>query len=52
MRAVVLSQKGSFDNFDNFQLQDLPVPKPANGQVLVKIAAAAVNPVGTSLQLI
>ncbi|RUP49681.1 putative dehydrogenase [Jimgerdemannia flammicorona] len=40
MRAVILAHKG---NLANLHVEDIPLPKPSNGQVLVKVAAAAIN---------
>jgi NADPH:quinone reductase-like Zn-dependent oxidoreductase len=41
MRAVLLSGNGGFERLD--VRKDVPVPSPAAGQVLVKVAAAGVN---------
>ncbi|MCM2448478.1 NADP-dependent oxidoreductase [Rahnella sp. CG8] len=42
MRAMVLTQ---FGGVENLQLQDLPIPRPQQGEVLVKIAASSINPI-------
>ncbi|MFM2577376.1 zinc-binding dehydrogenase [Vibrio fortis] len=36
-------------NSDQFQLQDLSIPKPRNNQVLVKVLACGLNPVDTKI---
>jgi len=41
MRALVLEAKG----IENFRLQNIPIPKPNENQVLVKVLATSVNPV-------
>jgi propanol-preferring alcohol dehydrogenase len=41
MRAMVLTNPGPLDR-DRLELRDLPVPEPANDQVLVKVVANAV----------
>jgi NADPH2:quinone reductase len=41
MRAIQVSAYGGYDQL---QLVDIPVPTPTQGQVLVKMAAAAINP--------
>ena len=41
MRGVVLTGHGDFDKLE-FR-DDLPVPRPGRGEVLIEIAAAAVN---------
>ncbi|TRW22030.1 NADP-dependent oxidoreductase [Flavobacterium zepuense] len=42
MRAIVLNK---FGGVENFQYQEVEIPQPAAGEVLVKIAALSVNPV-------
>lgn len=41
MRAVLLQGHGGFDQLE--VRDDVPIPQPASGEVLVKVAAAAVN---------
>ncbi|HSB85414.1 MAG TPA: zinc-binding dehydrogenase [Ilumatobacteraceae bacterium] len=41
MRAVLLTGRGGFDHLD--VRDDVPVPEPRPGQVLIQVAAAAVN---------
>lgn len=41
MQAVLLTGRGGFDRLD--VRDDVPVPKPAAGHVLVKVAAAGIN---------
>jgi NADPH:quinone reductase len=41
MRALRFEKTGSLDYLT---VQDVPVPKPADGEVLIRVAAAAVNP--------
>lgn len=38
MKALVLAEDGSV------AVQDVPIPKPRDGEVLVKILAAPINP--------
>jgi len=40
MKAVVIAGKGGPEVL---QLQDMPLPQPAPGEVLIKVAAAGVN---------
>lgn len=47
MRSIVVHEYGPPDVM---QLEDVPVPEPASGQVLVRIEAAGVNPVDTYLR--
>ncbi len=47
MRAMVLTQ---FGGPENLSLRDLPDPKPQPGEVLVRVVAAAVNPVDAKLR--
>jgi NADPH:quinone reductase-like Zn-dependent oxidoreductase len=42
MRAVVMHQTGGPDVL---QLEDVPTPEPTDGQVLIRVRAAAVNPI-------
>lgn len=42
MRAMTIHQYG---DPDVFQLEDLPVPQPASGEVLIKVHAVSINPV-------
>lgn len=42
MHAMVLTQ---FGGVENLQPQDLPIPRPQQGEVLVKIAASSINPI-------
>src|SRR6266446_10171913 len=44
MKAILVRQ---FGGPEVLKLEDVPTPKPAGGQVLVKIAAAGVNPADT-----
>lgn len=39
MRAVIMDKFG-----DTLRVERIPIPKPASGQVLVKVEAAAINP--------
>ncbi|MFW3175903.1 NADP-dependent oxidoreductase [Xanthomonas phaseoli] len=41
MKAVLLK---SYGGVDQFSIADVPTPKPGPGEVLIKIAASAVNP--------
>ncbi|MBO9831161.1 NADP-dependent oxidoreductase [Xanthomonas phaseoli] len=41
MKAVLLK---SYGGVDQFSIEDVPAPKPGPGEVLIKIAASAVNP--------
>ncbi|WP_017160333.1 alcohol dehydrogenase catalytic domain-containing protein [Xanthomonas phaseoli] len=41
MKAVLLK---SYGGVDQFSIADVPMPKPGPGEVLIKIAASAVNP--------
>ena len=45
MRAVVCAEPG---DIDVLRLQDVPVPTPAKGQVLIKIMAFGINRAGNS----
>lgn len=47
MRAVVFD---SFGGPEVLHLADLPEPTPAKGEVLIKVAAATVNPTDTSMR--
>ena len=47
MRAAFIQQTGKPDVI---QIGDLPTPTPAEGEVLVKVAAAAVNPIDTYIR--
>jgi NADPH:quinone reductase-like Zn-dependent oxidoreductase len=42
MQAVVMHRTG---DPDVLQIEDMPLPEPAEGQVLVRVRAAAVNPI-------
>jgi NADPH:quinone reductase-like Zn-dependent oxidoreductase len=44
MRAVAVRKTG-----DTPELMELPVPRPAPGEVLVKLAAASVNPIDVGI---
>lgn len=41
MRALYFDKVGSLDNL---RVQELPEPSPGDGEVLIKVAAAAINP--------
>ncbi|NLS19331.1 NADP-dependent oxidoreductase [Rhizobium sp. P40RR-XXII] len=41
MKAVLLK---SYGGIDQFEVGDIPMPKPGAGEVVIKIAASAVNP--------
>jgi NADPH:quinone reductase-like Zn-dependent oxidoreductase len=43
MQALYIDQYGEPN--DNIKLGALPVPKPGDGQVLIRVRAAALNPV-------
>ncbi|PSL32249.1 zinc-dependent alcohol dehydrogenase family protein [Chitinophaga ginsengisoli] len=45
MKAMVLENYG-----EAFKLKELPVPAPAKGQVLVRIAASGINPLDTKIK--
>lgn len=47
MKAIIVHEYGEPEVM---KLEDVPVPEPADGQVLVKIGAAGVNPVDTYLR--
>jgi NADPH:quinone reductase-like Zn-dependent oxidoreductase len=47
MKAVVLKD---FGGIDQLELRDVPDPRPAAGEVLVKIAATSVNPIDFKLR--
>jgi NADPH:quinone reductase len=47
MKAIVVHEYGGPEVM---KLEDVPTPEPANGQVLVQIKAAGVNPVDTYLR--
>src|SRR5262245_62337736 len=47
MRAAYIEKTGAADVI---QVGDLPVPKPGPGQVLVKVNAAALNPIDLYLR--
>jgi NADPH2:quinone reductase len=47
MKAIRVSEYGGPNVL---KLEDIPAPKPADGQVLVKIHAVGVNPVDTYLR--
>jgi NADPH:quinone reductase-like Zn-dependent oxidoreductase len=42
MKAIILNEYGPASNL---QLTDLPIPKPANDEVLVKVSSISINPV-------
>lgn len=42
MKAIVIEQ---FSNSDQLKMTNLPVPKPADNEILIRIAYTAVNPV-------
>ena len=48
MRAIRFD---AFGDYDVLKLVDIPMPEPAAGEVLVKIAAAAVNPFDNTVRL-
>jgi NADPH2:quinone reductase len=48
MRALYFDKAGSLDNL---RVQDLPVPRPRQGEALVRVAAAAVNPSDVKIAL-
>lgn len=47
MKALVLTD---FGDADNLELREVPDPRPASGQVLVRVAATSVNPVDTKIR--
>src|SRR5271169_4852150 len=47
MKAIVVRQYGAPEVM---KLEEIPVPQPASGQVLVRIRAAGVNPVETYMR--
>jgi NADPH2:quinone reductase len=47
MRAMLLE---AFGDVSNFRLGDIPRPEPGPGQVLVRVAAASVNPVDVKIR--
>ena len=47
MKAFVIEH---FGEPNNFQIVDLPQPKPRSSQVLIKVAATSVNPVDTKIR--
>ena len=47
MRAMLLT---GFGDVSNFELGELPRPEPGPGQVLVRVAAASVNPVDVKIR--
>jgi Zn-dependent alcohol dehydrogenase len=49
MKAVQVSE---FGGPSVLKVQDIPVPTPAKGQVLVKVFATGINPVEVASQLI
>lgn len=34
----------SYGDIDQFAIDDIPIPEPAGGEILIKIEASAVNP--------
>ena len=48
MRAMLLH---SFGETPDFRLSDVPVPAPGPGQVLIRVAATAVNPIDIKMRL-
>lgn len=48
MRAVQFEQYG---DYDQLKLVDIPEPEPGEGEVLVKMAAAAINPFDNTVRL-
>ncbi|WP_229165049.1 alcohol dehydrogenase catalytic domain-containing protein [Bradyrhizobium altum] len=47
MKAVVLRE---FGGLENLSLDDLPIPRVSRGSVLIRAAAASVNPVDVSIR--
>jgi NADPH2:quinone reductase len=47
MKAIVVREYGEPEVM---KLEDVPTPEPGDGQVLVKVEAAGVNPVDTYLR--
>jgi NADPH:quinone reductase len=47
MKAAYINEPGSPENI---VVGDLPTPEPASGQVLVRVAAAALNPIDTYIR--
>ncbi len=47
MKAIVLKEYGGIDQLE---LRDVPDPKPAAGEVVVKIAATSINPIDYKLR--
>ena len=48
MRAVRFTSYGALDEVVQFK-QDLPVPKPADDEILIAVRAAGVNPIDWKL---
>jgi NADPH:quinone reductase len=48
MKAITLKE---FGNTENFKLENYPVPKPKNDEVLIKLKATAFNPIDYQMRL-
>src|SRR5450755_3916868 len=47
MRAIVVRQYGGPENLE---VADVPTPEPGAGEILIKVAAAGVNPVDAAVR--
>lgn len=47
MKAVLLH---AFGNTDGFRYEEIPTPEPAKNEVLIRVAAAGINPVDTKIR--
>lgn len=48
MKTMIL---GNFGSVDNFHMQDIPIPIPGDGQVLVKVSATSINPIDVKTRI-